>query len=358
MPVFDAVAGPPRRQPRPVGFTLIELLVTLSIIGLIVALVLPAVLAAREAARRAQCKNQIKQIVLAIHNYHGAVGCYPLGGRNHPKPMPPLPTPIAAPGFSFWVGLLPYLEQRQLFDTLNPNVGGCGDPTTNGGGNGPKINGIRLPLLYCPSSSMPMMENVSPGGFTVLMPSYVGISGASATTTGSASFPETRIRVFPPGSCTGFVGEMSWGGLLLANEVKRTNDAKDGTTQIILIGETSDYVTDSLGVKARMDAGSTNGGWIRGTDSSGTKAAYKSTGTSASRSYNLTTIMHRIGTRKPGIQSGCFNIFPNRPLLSQHAGGAHVGMADGAVRFLSDNMDLTVLKQLSTRDDSAPLSDF
>jgi prepilin-type N-terminal cleavage/methylation domain-containing protein len=359
MPVFDAVAGPRRRQPRPVGFTLIELLVTLSIIGLIVALVLPAVLAAREAARRAQCKNQIKQIVLAIHNYHGTVGCYPLGARNQPKATVVGKSTVFLPfaGFSFWVGLLPYFEQRPLFDSLDMKSGACGDPTTNGV-NGPKINGISLNFLYCPSSTMPIMETVSPGGFSVMMPSYLGISGASKTSTGFAAFPETRLRVFS--TCGGTPGgEMSWGGLLLANEIKRTNDAKDGTTQIIMIGETSDYVLDPAGVKQRMDAGYQNAGWIRGTDCSGTTTNYKTAGTSANRGCNLTTIMHKIGTRTPGITGlSCINLYPNRPLLSVHGGGAHVGLADGAARFLSNDMDLTVLKQLSTRDDSAPLSDF
>lgn len=358
MPVLDAVAGPRRRQPRPVGFTLIELLVALSIIGLLVALILPAVQMARESARRAQCKNQIKQIVLAIHTYHDTAGCYPLGARNHPKSMVVGPSTVLVPaaGLSFWVGLLPYLEQRPLFDSLDMTSGACGDPTTNGV-NGPKINGLALNFLFCPSSTMPITETVNPGGFSVTMPSYLGISGASATSTGFAAFPETRLRVF--NACSGVSGgEMSWGGLLLANEIKRTNDAKDGTTQIIMIGETSDYVLDPTGVKQRMDAGYQNAGWIRGTDCSGTKATYKTAGTGASRGCNLTTIMHPIGTRNPGIASGCINLYPNRPLLSQHSGGTHVGMADGAVRFLSNDMDLTVLKQLSTRDDSAPLGDF
>ncbi len=68
--------------------------------------------------------------------------------------------------------------------------------------------------------------------------------------------------------------------------------------------------------------------------------------------------MHPIGSRTSVVPNGCFNIFPNRPLLSKHTGGTHIGSADGSVRFLSDSTDLLVLKQLATRDDGAVLSEF
>lgn len=360
MPVHDAVVGPRRRHvQQQLGFTLIELLVVMSVIGILIALLLPAVQQAREAARRTQCKSQMKQIVLAMHGYHETFSCFPLGGRNHPRQITvPIALTVAASGPSFWVGLLPYFEQTPMYNSLNLVAGGCGDVGT--GPNGPAINGFKFSLLFCPSSPLPESEKLGVGTnlYSVAMPSYMGISGASATTLGYASFPETRIRVFPPGSCTGFVGEMSWGGLLLANQITRTSDARDGTSQIAILGEGSDHVLDSGGIQTRFDGGAPKGGWLKAGESSGTLSNYRSAGTSAARSYNLTTVMHPVGTRRMPIPAGCFNTYPNPPLGSPHAGGANIGIADGSVRFVIDEMDLLVLKQLCTRDDGVPLGEF
>jgi len=92
----------PHPQRRP-GFTLIELLVVIAIIAVLVALLLPAVQQAREAARRAQCKNNLKQIGLALHNYHDAFGCFPPVASTDAQGNPLL---------SWRVALLPYLGGR------------------------------------------------------------------------------------------------------------------------------------------------------------------------------------------------------------------------------------------------------
>jgi prepilin-type N-terminal cleavage/methylation domain-containing protein/prepilin-type processing-associated H-X9-DG protein len=99
----DSGCAQPRR-----GFTLIELLVVIAIIAVLISLLLPAVQSAREAARRAQCVNNLKQIGLAIHNYHGVNNSLPMG---------------EAPGVvSPFVAILPFIEQKPLFDALNFNV--------------------------------------------------------------------------------------------------------------------------------------------------------------------------------------------------------------------------------------------
>lgn len=362
MSVQFAAVEPLCRRARSRGFTLIELLVVMAVIGVLVALLLPAVQQAREAARRTQCKNQVKQIVLAIHGYHESFNCFPLGGRNHSRQIASPSSPstfvtIPAAGLSFWVGLLPYFEQAALFNSIDPTTPGCGDVVS--GVNGPRINGVSLNLLACPASSMPAMDKAGPSNnFLVTMPSYMGISGASTTSPGGiASFSETRIRSFPASCQVG--AEMSWGGMLLANEITRLRDAIDGTSQIALIGEASDYVAGNVaGTKMRMDGAGTGGGWIRGTDSSGTLSNYKTSGTMPGRCYNLTTLMHPIGTDAMPFNTSCYNLAPNRPLLSMHTGGTHVGMTDGSVHFLSNDMDLLVLKRLATRDDGSPIGEL
>ncbi|EAQ80159.1 DUF1559 domain-containing protein [Blastopirellula marina] len=94
------------------GFTLVELLVVIAIIGVLIALLLPAVQQAREAARRMRCTNNLKQLGLAIHNYHDVLGCFPLIGSLGG-------TPVSAPERSAFVALLPYLELSNLEDQYN-----------------------------------------------------------------------------------------------------------------------------------------------------------------------------------------------------------------------------------------------
>jgi len=112
----DAVGSPKTCRKRGLvflgagGFTLVELLVVIAIIGILIALLLPAVQAAREAARRAQCQNNLKQIALALHNYHQAVGSFPPGkiteGRCCDRPSM----------ITWTISILPYLEQQALYD--------------------------------------------------------------------------------------------------------------------------------------------------------------------------------------------------------------------------------------------------
>jgi prepilin-type N-terminal cleavage/methylation domain-containing protein len=155
------------------GFTLIELLVVIAIIAVLIALLLPAVQAARESARRSTCKNNLKQIGLALQNYEGTIGCFPLGGRNAPGLT--FAGNASWDGVSFWVGLLPYVDQGNLQKRINTQAAATGNLIL--GPNGPEVSGVNMKLLRCPSSVLP--ELVTVGSFQTLTPSYVGISGAT-----------------------------------------------------------------------------------------------------------------------------------------------------------------------------------
>ncbi len=117
------------------GFTLIELLVVIAIIAILIALLLPAVQAAREAARRTQCKNNLKQLGLALHNYHDSYSVFPPGGTYKAATVQPA-------GWSVQARLLPYLEQANLTNLIDFSRGYSVQPT---------VTPIRVATLMCPS---------------------------------------------------------------------------------------------------------------------------------------------------------------------------------------------------------------
>ncbi|HEY4760430.1 MAG TPA: DUF1559 domain-containing protein, partial [Thermoguttaceae bacterium] len=102
------------------GFTLVELLVVIAIIGILIALLLPAIQAAREAARRAACTNNMKQLGLALHNYHDANKRFPIGGLLDKTTSPSPPWPPT--GYSFLVRLLPLMEYGPLYDSISASI--------------------------------------------------------------------------------------------------------------------------------------------------------------------------------------------------------------------------------------------
>lgn len=196
------------------AFTLIELLVVIAIIALLIALLLPAVQQVREAARRAQCKNHLKQIGLALHNYHDAHGALPPGY-------------ITDTGWGWGTMLLPYLDQAPLYNRLNPE--GKMDLTDT-----VRLDGVRtaLPTFLCPSDSHPEWNDKSKPEVVakkeIALANYIGIMG--------------NVVSDPEGN-----------GTMFQNSRIRFRDVTDGTSNTFLCGE-----RDYLGHRASIWAGTTN----------------------------------------------------------------------------------------------------
>ncbi|WP_339749556.1 DUF1559 domain-containing protein [uncultured Rubinisphaera sp.] len=331
------------------GFTLIELLVVIAIIAILVALLLPAVQQAREAARRSSCKNNLKQIGLALHNYHDVFNTFPIGARSQGGDFGP----------SWYVGLLPYLELGAIYDQFDHNISGSGMNAIFANA----VSSANLNVILCPSSPLPEKEAVpTAGNALVIMPHYAGISGAAPSNDSryqDGGFTETRVTAccfgttglppFPPS------GLISAGGILVPNKHHQFRDITDGASNTMIVGEISDY-GDEGGIKIRMDAGF-NSGWFAGTPATGIPGgAYAP----PIASYNLTTIRYSPGVNdmSNGLNGTGSGAGPNNSLISAHKGGAQIMLSDSSVRFISENMELATLKHLATRDDGNVIGEF
>jgi prepilin-type N-terminal cleavage/methylation domain-containing protein len=324
-----------RRAYRPQdGFTLVELLVALVIVATLIALLLPAVQAAREAARQTSCGNNLRQIGVALLNYETVNRRFPVGSQSQTTPG----STVISYGVSWWVRILPELDQPTLAAQFDTRGWAAGMPFEHLA-NGALVDGVELSVMKCPSSPVPSLLLV--GNFQVMMPSYVGVAGA----TGDSWFTEDRVATC---CIPRHEGQISAGGMLVPNRSIAAAEAKDGLSNSMLVGEASDYAWSSLYSDHRIDGGFPYG-WMLGTKSRGTPADYDIT--PRLPSWNITTIRYALNDRnfaQPGI---AYSHGPNNPLASPHPGTVGLVYADGSVHFLQENADLLTIKSLGTRDD-------
>ena len=332
------------------GFTLIELLVVIAIIAILIALLLPAVQQAREAARRSQCKNNLKQLGLALHNYHGTHRVFPgnVGERT-----------TGRRGASWLTLLLPYIEQGAAYAKMTFN------DTDFTNQDGPNRNWevctqLRVPLLNCPSSPLPATRTQTPNSQTTGLgaPSpmeyqvseYIGVSGGyylpgTSTVPGSSTGQSTW---------TGYGWMMPFGVIVpWNNKIGPVNFARitDGTSNTIAVGEHSDYMLDPDGV-TKYDARPSN--WAGGAWSAG-PCNFASGGWT----LNLTVPRFPVNSIYSGNYTQKYNYALHNGLRSAHTGGVQILMADGSCRFMSENIDFgKVTLALSLRDDSTPIGEF
>jgi len=328
------------------AFTLVELLVVIAIIGILIALLLPAVQAAREAARRSQCSNNLKQIGLALHNYHDTYKTLPYGAwsaRNSGGNW----------GMSWWAGTLPYVEQGAGYDRLT-FVGGHPGWTWSPVGqlNGDVFHEVNIPYMVCPSSPLEPMHDAG-GGKRITRPHYVGISGA---TDGDGFTNRPRQQRNCCTCCASVTGGglVSAGGVLVAMETHKFADISDGTTNTLLVGECSDFIFAANGIDKTAQVNS-NHGWLMGTDS---PQRVMDNTTTYWRVYNCTTLRYPINSVKLGLPGVGNNDGQNNGVYSSHPGGAQFALADGSVRFVSETIPMFTLRILATRNDKHPVGDY
>jgi prepilin-type N-terminal cleavage/methylation domain-containing protein/prepilin-type processing-associated H-X9-DG protein len=326
------------------GFTLIELLVVIAIIAILIALLLPAVQQAREAARRSSCKNNLKQLGLAIHNYHDVNNAFP---PNMIEWLVADPVGGGIDHGSHLVQLLPYIEQKPLYDGINFVTGHVRDQVVGG----TRVGAAKIPVLICPTESKVSEDQnrfwtsyagntgstwqQSPVGCNLA--SIVGggdTNGDGEDWFGNGGTAVGRVRTdspVPSSNCGVF--SRSWWSC-------RIRDIKDGTSNTIAMGEVRGWCSDHLNVQ---DWANSNALWFATT-----------------APINFPTCPGENGVPRAG-GTGCnatnsWNT--SMGFKSQHPGGAQFVLADGSVRFISENINHVTYQRLGDRHDGQPVGEF
>ena len=338
------------------GFTLIELLVVIAIIAALIALLLPAVQSAREAARRAQCSNNLKQIGLALHNYHARQDVFPMGASASLNPLNGSPPCSSWAGWSTLAALLGDMEQAPLYNAINFAL----DP--NGNSSRPfnaTVTGARVASYLCPSDG---------DAGRVHLNSYYASEGTSI-----------RADEGTSKSPCGTPGQGST-GLFYYGKAYRIAEVRDGTSMTVAFGE---GLVGSGGARARPRVTGVNipGGtplYDARADANATRQSiaecdalftavpegrlssnrgrYWAWGTESMTLFS--TIIPPNSADHPWGQCR-FKCVPTSPessdhshitnATSNHPGGANVLMGDGSVRFIKGTLAMDVWWALGTR---------
>ncbi len=318
------------------AFTLVELLVVIAIIGILIALLLPAVQAAREAARRMQCSNHLKQIGLALHNYADVHKTLP-GSDQQGKLRG-----------SYFIRLLPYLEQNALYDQLDfdlPNTPGFMSQTVGDG----RLFEVLLPTMLCPSDPY---KELGKGRFTPPYAEPIRPKGNYAMSLGAQSIPTntwtpTDCRLYAPYDAypKGYFGTggASWGnsqtGTTISGVVSRLGwsarfrDVTDGLSNTIFAGE----------IRPECSSWPDWLGWI-GYDN-----------------FIATSPPINFPSCQSGAADPCND--PNNCNTSQgfkscHPGGCSFVLGDGSVHFISETIDYETYQTLGDRRDGTPIGPY
>ncbi len=368
---------------RRVGFTLIELLVVIAIIAVLIALLLPAVQSAREAARRAQCTNNLKQVGLAMHNYHAANNCFPPGGTNAS-----FITGQVAQGWGCWSAhamMLPYMEQTTIYNALNFNIV-CESASNNNDDLCQTTGTTRsISIFLCPSNQGGPYGQWSggPNGQSYKFPGNCYFASVGSSLNQYANVPNAEVN---PGSAPPNGMFQVFGSPIGIQSVT------DGTSNTIAMGEwitgsnqtTMQIPQDCVVMGTALPGGVSPGSALLGMPAGGAvfnawlqQCAQNIPATNAQGNpYNelgqdwcVGLFFHTLGNTLVG---------PNPPypncdvdyyglgdtdddlgyfgLSSHHPGGCNVLMADGSSRFLKNSVSQLTLWSLGSRNQGEVIS--
>jgi prepilin-type N-terminal cleavage/methylation domain-containing protein len=341
------------------AFTLTELLVVIAIIAVLVALLLPAVQQAREAARRAQCKNNLKQLGLALHNYHEKSNVLPLHrvGRGVNQTLPGTNPPVWTGNVSWIAMILPEIDQSPLFNTINfqdgTQSGGAGGFGVINPANPPaSVTNVAarmtsLPFLLCPSNPQSKIAQNQSGqgdswgdGLQGGRTDYVGNMGWANPghrdcyqVPGGGNWPAGFVQVINQeswsvpemydGQLSGANGVIGWGCIGL-------KDITDGTSNTVMVMECHHWQAGRSSPASMYADALWMGPWA----------------------------IHSMKMPINWSYQGFGPDFRCDQASSTHAGGCHCVLADGSVRFLSESIDNNVRKGIASRNLSEMVSDY
>jgi prepilin-type N-terminal cleavage/methylation domain-containing protein/prepilin-type processing-associated H-X9-DG protein len=350
----------PRRR---VGFTLIELLVVIAIIAVLVSLLLPAVQQAREAARRSQCQNNLKQLGLAIYNYESAYTRFPSSGESTNESL-------AIRQFfpvSLYTAVLAFIDESPLADQWNYSVHYTSLPNAN-------LAKVQLPKFTCPSNGITAPDALG-YGFADYMPvAYTDIS----PTTGFRDKSSPGNLASDRAGCLGFcrkVGAVTDGlsNTLMVIEDSNRPTGQSGSYDIAApnaaLGGAQPYDTTQL-YATKNQAPGTPGGtigapnrWADPDGGSGISGPPTQDPASTNPPYLgiITQVINNWKTPLGGPAQCPWNFNncgPNDEPFSTHPGGVMALFGDGRVRFLSENLNIFVIRGLATPSGKEVLGDF
>jgi prepilin-type N-terminal cleavage/methylation domain-containing protein len=299
------------------GFTLIELLVVIAIIAILIALLLPAVQQAREAARRTQCRNNLHQIGLAMHNYHDAYQHFPPGHMGSDPWQTNCPAGVC--GLWAWPAyLLPYIDQAPLYNVLAINAPYNLPQQASNPAVLPQMQ-KGLPVYRCPSDTGPEVND------QLRVPTLAGGGGANCTTNcvpvatsnyvgSNHSWELERDRIWD-----GVFGRAQMLGSDLLNpdgnlRCTQIRDIGDGTSNTFAVGERA-WQLGGVTLRAATVYGCQDD----------------------SENHSRQGLVYNMACGRYRLNDTCGNC--SRGFSSPHEGGAFFLLADGSVRFVSENID-------------------
>ena len=332
------------------AFTLIELLVVIAIIAILIALLLPAVQQAREAARRTQCKNNLKQIGVALHNYHDVHSMFPQGKVvDRSVRYSGCPGWVNGSGFSWRVLILPMIEQSSLYQQNTESAMGiytCG-PWAAGAANRLVLLRTTLPAYLCPSDATAFVGSERPTN-------YPGVGGGAKNSHGDRDSPAVQ-------------GILTFRGA-------RMRDIVDGTSNTAMVGEIhrgalfnrySGGPSNITGQRCKWWAAESGfcaaDTWFPPNAANPTKGNNKGMTAPQNGAANDLGCLSGQGPCADQV-SWVDDVAPDEPgargLSSAHTGGAQVLLGDGSVRFVSDSIDITTWRGVGTMNNGEVLGEF